>query len=105
MMKINSPRLNKTQTRFSLSVEITSRRRIKNVSLRFNNKPHTIVTLPNVERGVVVPIDWGDFPPGAKLKIPISSISEYKKFRNKYMECNSGIGRKSTKRKWNAKKR
>lgn len=100
MKKIILPRSNKNRTRFSFSVEITPRKKIKIAGLRFNNKPprNIIPISPNIERRVTTPIDWGDFPPGSKFEISINDISEYGALRKKFMRYNYGINSKNIKK-------
>lgn len=100
MKKVNLLRLNKKGTRFSLSVAITPQKKIQIVSLKFNNQPsrNIVHILPNIERSVTTPIDWGDFPPGSKFKISINDISEYRALRKKFMRHNYGISCKNIKK-------
>ena len=93
-------RANKKRTRFSLSVTITPQKKIQIVSLKFNNQPsrNIVPILPNIERSVTTPIDWGDFSPGSKLEVSVCSISEYIALKKKFIKYNYGINRKNIKK-------
>lgn len=100
MKKVNQLRSNKNRTRFSLSVEITSCKKIRIAGLRLSSKrTRSIIHISkNMKRSVATSIDWGDFPPGSKFKISINDISEYRALRKKFMRYNYGISCKNIKK-------